>query len=168
MWGTRLKKDYGRKCKKIYISTINENMSFCYIRAHSHKNYMYNEFIWYPTLRRKLSYVFFFFSYISCEIKYYIDHQAGLRGPDSCSCWPTIFFHFLHFFSHFAIRFNHYQDKSTDGSEKINPWCGWSAISRVQTPNEHAASLNILDKSHSACCSEKFTYCSEYSACCSE
>ena len=57
------------------------------------------------------------------------------------------FFHFLHFLAHFAIRFRHYQDKSTDASEKINPWCGWSAISRVQTPNEHAASLSILDES---------------------
>ena len=30
-----------------------------------------------------------FFSYISWEIKCYIDHQAGFRGPDPCLCCPT-------------------------------------------------------------------------------
>ena len=41
---------------------------------------------------------------------------------------------------------------------KINPWRGWCAISSVQTPNEHAALLDILYKNHNACCSEKFIY----------
>ena len=166
MWGTRLKKSMGENVKKIYISTINENISFCYIHAHSHKNYMYNGFIQYPTLRRKLSYVYFFLYFLGNKMLH--RPPSGPPRPGLLLMLAHNFFHFLHFFPHFAIRFNHYQDKSTDASEKINPWCGWSAISGVQTPNEHAASLYILDKSHSACCSEKFTYCSEYLACCSE
>ena len=31
------------------------------------------------------------FYYISWEIKCYIDRQAGLRGPDPCSCCPTFY-----------------------------------------------------------------------------
>ena len=54
---------------------------------------------------KKLRYMYFY--YISWEINCYIDRQAGLRGPDPCSCCP-IFIHLLHFRFHFAIRFNHY------------------------------------------------------------
>ena len=31
--------------KEVYISAINENMLFCCIHAHSHKNYVYDGFI---------------------------------------------------------------------------------------------------------------------------
>ena len=45
-----IKKYMGENVTKIYISAINENRFFCYIHAHSNKNYMYDGFIWYPTL----------------------------------------------------------------------------------------------------------------------
>ena len=32
-----------------------------------------------------------FFYYISWEIKRYLDRQAGLQGPDPCSCCPTFY-----------------------------------------------------------------------------
>ena len=41
----------GENVKKyIYISAINENRFFCYIHAHSNKNYVYDGFIYYPIL----------------------------------------------------------------------------------------------------------------------
>ena len=40
----------GENVTKIYISAKNENRFFCYIHAHSIKNYVYDGFIRYPTL----------------------------------------------------------------------------------------------------------------------
>ena len=39
------KKSMGENVRKIYILMINEKMFFCYINAHSHKNYMHDGFI---------------------------------------------------------------------------------------------------------------------------
>ena len=92
----------------------------------------------------------------------------GPPRPGSLLMLPHFLFTCSICFANFAIRFNHYYDKSRDGNKKINSWYGWCAISRVQTPTEHVALLDILHKSHSACRSEKCTYCSGYSACCFE
>ena len=45
-----IEKYMGENLKKNTISAINENSFICYIRAHIHKNYMYDGFIQYPTL----------------------------------------------------------------------------------------------------------------------
>ena len=44
---------YGQNATKIFISAINENRFFCYIHAHSNKNYVYGGFIWHPTVVKK-------------------------------------------------------------------------------------------------------------------
>ena len=56
MWGRWLRNLSEKNVNKIYISAINENMLFCYIHAHSHKNYIYDRFIYYPTLWGRLWY----------------------------------------------------------------------------------------------------------------
>ena len=92
---------------------------------------------------------------------------SGLRRPGFLLMLP----HFLFtcsIFCPFCHSFSSLLSEVTRCNEKINPWCCWCAISRVQIPNENAALLDILYKNHSACCSEKFTYCSDYLACCSE
>ena len=45
-----IKKYMVENVKNIYISAINENRFFCYIPAHSNKNYVYDGFIQYLTL----------------------------------------------------------------------------------------------------------------------
>ena len=69
------------------MSAIKGNMFFFYINAHSNKNYMYLFNIPF----REENYDTCIFSYISWEIKCYIDRQAGLRGPDPSSSCPTFY-----------------------------------------------------------------------------
>ena len=45
-----INKYIGENETEIYISAVDENRFFCYIHAHSYKNYVYDGFIWYPIL----------------------------------------------------------------------------------------------------------------------
>ena len=149
---------------------IKENTLFSYFHAHSHKKTicMMDSFN-IPHGDENLDTCIFY--YISWEIKCYIDCQAGLWGPNPCSCCPT-FYSLAPFFVHFALvwiitEINHQMamKKSIHGVVDVQ-----SLGSRHRLRMFHYWSISYLlyYKSHSACCSEKFSYCSEYSACCSK
>ena len=99
------------------------------------------------------------FYHISWEIKCFIYRQAGLRGPDPCSCCLT-FYSLAPFFTHFATCLIITKTSNQIAMRKSIPGVvDVQSLGSRQTPNEHAALLDILYENHGACCSEKFTYC---------
>ena len=93
----------GKNITKIYISVINENISVAtFMHIVIKTTYMMDLFN-IPLCGENFDTCIFY--HISWETKRYIDRQAGLQGPDPCSCCPT-FYSLALFFAHFAISFN--------------------------------------------------------------
>ena len=83
---------------------MNENVFFStFMHRDSHKNYKYGGFIQYHTVGKTLTHVFLK-SYFLGNKMLHIKRQAGLRGPDPCSCCPTcVSFTCSIFFAYFSV-----------------------------------------------------------------
>ena len=155
----------GENIKNIYISAIKENMFFCYINAHSHENYIYGGFIQYPTLPGKLWYTYFFSYFLENKMLHWL--PSGPLRPGSLLMLP----HFL-FTSSIFLLILPFTLIITKTSHQMAMRKSIHDVVDVQSlgSRQQMSMLRywIFHMSHSACCSDKFTYCSEYSACCSE